>query len=91
MKKQIFIDREYQYDYEKVGIIHTLSYPNIEYWSSHTRGEIILVIKDDGNKLSIQTPFKKNDIDYAEAEILEILLRIINSGPTYEIGVKEPL
>lgn len=91
MKKQIFIDGEYHYDYEKNGMIHTLSFPNIEYWSSHIRGEVALVIKDDGNGYSIQTPFKKSDIDYAEAERLEILLRILNEGPVYEIGTKESL
>jgi hypothetical protein len=91
MKKQIFIDGEYQYDYEKNGMIHTLSYPNIDFWGSHLRGETAFKIKDDGDGLSIQTPLKKNNIDYAEAEKLEILLRIINSGPVYEIGTKESL
>jgi hypothetical protein len=91
MKKQIFIDNEYQYDYEQNGMMHTLSYSNVEYWSSHIRGKVALVIKDDGNGYSIQGPFKKSDIDYAEAERLEILLRILNQGPSYEIGTKESL
>jgi hypothetical protein len=91
MKKQIFIDGEYQYDYEQNGIIHTLSYSNSEYWTSNIRGTVALVIKDDGNGYSIQGPFKKSDIDYAEAERLEILLRILNLGPSYEIGTKKPL
>lgn len=91
MKKQIFIDNEYQYDYKQDDMIHTLSYSNSEYWSSHIRGTTALVIKDDGDGYSIQTPFKKSDIDYAEAERLEILLRILNQGPVYEIGTKKPL
>lgn len=91
MKKQIFIDNEYQYDYEKIGMLHKLSYPDIEYWNSHVRGTVAIVIKDDGNGLSIQTPLRKKDIDYAEAERFEIILRIINSTPKYEIGTKELL
>ena len=91
MKKQIFIDNEYLYDYEYNNIIHTLLYSNTEFWCDDIRGEIAIIIKDDGNGLSIQTPFKKNNIDYVAAERLEILLRIINSGPLYEIGTKEPI
>lgn len=91
MKKQIFIDNEYVYDYEQNDIIHTLLYSKSEYWTSDIRGEVALIIKDDGNGYSIQTPLKKSDIDYAEAERLEILLRILNQGPVYEIGTKESL
>lgn len=93
MKKQIFIDGEYQYDYKKEGMQHILSYSDTEYWTDHTRNTVALVIEDDGNKLSILTSFrsKKGNIDYDEAERLEILFRIINSGPTYEISTKEPL
>jgi hypothetical protein len=93
MKQQIFIDGEYQYDYEKKGENHILSYCDAEFWSVGTRNTEALVIKDDGDKLSIRTAFriKRNQIDYDEAERLEILFRIINSNPTYEIGTKEPL
>lgn len=91
MKKQIFIDGEYQYDYEQNEFIHTLLYANVEYWADHRRGQAAIVIKDDGNGYSIQSPLKKSDIDYAEAERLEILLRILNQGPLYEIGIKQPI
>lgn len=91
MKKQIFIDGEYQYDYIQHNMQHILLYSDTEYWSSHIRGEVALIIKDDGNKQSILTKFRKSNIEYNEAERLEILLRIINSGPIYEISTKEPL
>lgn len=91
MKKQIFIDGEYQYDYQENNRKHTLFYNNTEFWCDDIRGEIAIVIKDTGNGISIQTPFKKNNIEYDEAERIEILLRIINSGPLYEISVKESL
>ena len=93
MKQQIFIDGEYQYDYEKKDDYHILSYCDTEFWTATTRNTKALVIKDDGDKLSILTPFrmKHKKIDYDEAERLEILFRIINSNPTYEISTKKPL
>jgi len=89
MKKQIFINNEYQYDYIKNKTIHTLFYASVEFWADHVQNTIALKIKDDGDKLSIVSPFNKNNIDYAVAEQLEIILRIINtSNDKYEIAEK---
>ena len=87
--KQIFVDDQYDYDYQEVDGVHTLYYSNSSSWTNHTRGEIALQIEDHGNGLSIQE-FKK-EIDYSEASQLLILLKIIEEPTKYEIGKKELL
>lgn len=93
MKKQIFADNEYSFDYEVVdGNKHTLYHSNSEYWASHIKGTIAFQLEDDGNGLKILTNFaEKKRIDYSEAEYLYILLKLINFPSYYEIGTKEPL
>lgn len=91
MKQQIFIDNEYQYDYEVDGEIHRLSYCNTEFWSDHVRGTVAFEIKDDGNGMNIISLFDKNDIEYCTAEQLEILLRLLNQKSIYEVSTKKPL
>jgi len=85
--KQIFVDDQYDYDYQEVDGMHTLYYSNSSSWTSHVRGEIALQIEDHGNGLSI----KRFEIDYSEASQLLILLKIIEEPTKYEIGKKELL
>ena len=80
MKQQIFIDNEYQYDYELIDDnVYTLYYSNSE--------DIAMQIKDDGNDLLLSL-YNENKLDYAEAERLFIFLKLINSSAKYEIGTK---
>jgi len=90
MKKQIFVDGEYQYDYTLNGKIHTLSYSNTEFWAEHVRGIVAFEIKDTGDNLNIITAFNKKQMDYIDAERMLILLRIIDPV-VYESSTKEIL
>jgi hypothetical protein len=88
MKQQIFIDDEYQYDYENNGELHTLYYSKNEYWFTDIRGSISMEIQDSGNGLSIKTDFSKKLIDYSQASELFILLKLINEPSKIEIATK---
>jgi len=90
MKKQIFVDGEYQYDYTLNGKIHTLSYSDTESWTQSVRGIVAFEIKDTGDNLNIITTFNKKQVDYTDAERMLILLKIIDPV-VYEIGTKEIL
>ena len=91
MKQQIFIDDIHEYDYElSDDNLHTLYYSNTEQWNDHIKGKIAMTIEDDGNGLKVY--FDENGrIDYAEAECLFILLKLINQPAKYEIGTKKLL
>ena len=91
MKKQIFIDGEYQYDYEVDGQLHRLLFCDTEFWSDTTRGTIAFEIKDDGNGMNIISLFDKNNIDYSQAEQLQILLRLLDQNTVYEVSTKKLL
>lgn len=91
MKQQIFIDDEYQYDYENNDGLHVLYYSNNEYWYSDIGGTLCMAIKDSGNGLSITTEFNKKQIDYSQASELFILLKLINDPSKIEIATKLPL
>ncbi len=92
-KQSIFVDGEYQFDYEVLdNNKHTLYYSNNELWSSHVRNEIAFQIEDDGNGLKLLTKFnEKSRIDYSESEYLFILLKLINQPCIYEISTKKLL
>jgi len=91
MKKQIFVDDNYDYDYEVVkDNVHTLSMSYASQWSEHVRGEVALKIEDDGNGLVVRFN-EKGRIDYSEAEQLFILLKLIIDPAKYEISSKTPL
>jgi hypothetical protein len=94
MKQQIFIDDIYEYDYEEITqgdvIYHILYFSNTEQWNDHIKGKIAMTIEDDENGLKVY--FDENGrIDYAEAERLFILLKLINPVQKYEIGTKKLL
>jgi hypothetical protein len=93
MRQQIFIDDEYNFDYELVDHNkHTLYFSNSEYWTEHTKGTIAFQLEDDGNGLNVLTKFsEKGRIDYSEVEYLFILLKIIQRPAKYEIAQKRLL
>ena len=94
MKQQIFINDVYEYDYEildlRDGKYHNLYYNNGSEWTEHVKGMVAMSIKDDGNGLEVMEE-SSNRINYAEAEQLFILLKLINSPVKYEIGTKKLL
>jgi hypothetical protein len=91
MKKQIFVDDNYDYDYQVVNDnVHTLSRSYASQWPDHVRGEVALKIEDDGNGLVVRFN-EKGRIDYSEAEQLFILLKLIIDQAKYEISTKQPL
>jgi hypothetical protein len=90
MKQQIFVDDVHEYDYDVVDDnIHALYFQGGQ-WNSHLLGTVAMAIEDDGNGL--QVFFEElGRIDYAEAERLFILLKLINQPAKYEIGTKRTL
>ena len=88
MKKQIFVDDEYMYDYDIINDnMHTLYYSNSEFWSDHVREQEAMQIIDDGDGLIL--PAKLKTLDYSQAEQMFILLKLINQPAVYEIASKE--
>jgi len=88
MKKQIFVDDEYMYDYDIINDnVHTLYYSNSEFWSDHVREQEAMQIIDDGDGLIL--PAKLKTLDYSQAEQMFILLKLINQPAVYEIASKE--
>ena len=86
---QIFIDEQYEYDYEELDGVHTLYYNNCEQWNKHTRGEIALQLIDDGNGLIFgEEKLKKNSINYMQSVQLTIILKLINKDYKFEISNK---
>jgi hypothetical protein len=90
MKQQIFVDNIHEYDYDVIDDdIHALYFQGGQ-WNSHLLGTVAMAIKDDGNDLKVK--FDENGrIDYAEAERLFILLKLINQPAKYEIATKKLL
>ena len=92
MKQQIFIDDIHEYDYEELTqgdvIHHNLYFSNAEQWNDHIKGKIAMVIKDTGNGLEGDESGK---IDYAEAERLFVLLKLVTQPAKYEIATKKLL
>ncbi len=99
MKNQIFIDNQYEYDYDCTEKgkkkIHTLYYAAVEGWNENLHNQKALTIEDTGDGFSIVTKLNYKHIDYSEADQLLILLKIISSNPpfqnVYEIGAKKLL
>ena len=93
MRQQIFINDEYNFDYELVDENkHTLYYCNSEEWLISLRGEIAFQIANTGNGLKIITNLYSEDkLSYCESEMLLILLKIIHNDERYEIAQKRLL
>jgi len=97
MKQQVFVNNEYDYDYELTkddegNDIHTLTYSDVESWDDSVKNTAAMQIEDFGNGLCIVNKINQNNLLYSEADELLILLKIINSDPTinnvHEIGTK---
>lgn len=86
--KEIFVDGEYEYDYEEVDGVHTLHYNNSEYWNSNIRNTIALQLTDDGNGLIFGEEKLKKKINYSQSIYLTILLKLINKDYKFEISNK---
>ena len=99
MKNQIFIDNQYEYEYDciKKGKkeIHTLYYAAVEGWSDELHNKPALTIEDFGDGFNIVTKLNYKELEYNEADQLLILLKIINTDSlyncVYEIATKKPL
>jgi hypothetical protein len=100
MKNQIFVNNQYEYDYDCVKgknkkEIHTLYYAAVENWSDELHNKASLIIEDTGDGFSIVTKLNYEHLDYIEADQLLVLLKIINTNPlfnsVYEIGTKKLL
>lgn len=84
---QIFINQEYEYDYQEVDGVHTLYRNNSEQWIASVKGEVVMKITDDRNGLIFGEKLKKR-IDYSESIYLTILLKLINKDYKFEISNK---
>ena len=99
MKNQIFIDNQYEYEYDCIEEgkikIHTLYYAAVEGWNDELHNEPAITIEDTGDGFNIVTKLNYEELDYVEADQLLILLKIINTNPpfnsVYEIGTKKLL
>jgi hypothetical protein len=81
----ILVDKKHEYDYEVNDDVHTLRYSDNVEWTYPK--EVAMQIVDDGNGLVIKFN-EKGRIDYSEAEMLLILLKIINRKYKYEMVTK---
>ena len=99
MTNQIFVNGQYEYDYNCVKKskkeIHTLYYAAVECWNDELHNQPAMSIEDNGDGINIVTKLSYKEISYIQADHLLILLKIINSKPPfqsiYEIGTKKLL
>ena len=92
MKQQIFIDDIHEYDYELVdNNRHTFYYSNGEQWNNSIQEHVSIQVIDTGNDLRVAFENNKFSLDYAEAERLFILLKLVIQQSKYEIAQKKLL
>ena len=86
--EQIIIDNKLDYVYYFDFNHHELYYSDNGEWSYP--GDLALRITDDGNGLAVTTEDEKLVyLDYDTAEMLTILLKLINRKTTYEVVTKK--
>ena len=87
--EQILIDDKHEYDYRSDCNARELYYSNTSVdWTCP--GDLGMQIIDDGNGLSVMDEDKQIVfLQYDTAEMLGILLRLINRGTTYEVVTKK--
>ena len=86
--EQIIIDNKHEYDYNLDNTRHELYYSDNGEWMNS--GEIAIEIFDDGDGLDVRTgEGSLIYLDYDTAEMLVILLKLINRRRTYEIVTKK--
>jgi hypothetical protein len=99
-KQQVFVNNQYEYDYQLTinddgNEIHTLTYADVDSWDDSVKNTVAMEIEDHGNGLCIATKLNQRSLLYTEADHLLIVLKIINSDPglrnVHEIGTKRIL
>lgn len=85
----IIVDGKHEYDYFlEDDNVHTLRYSDNGSWTYPK--EVAMQVMDDGNGLVVQLD-EEGRINYSEAEILLILLKIINRDIKYELVTNKEL
>lgn len=91
MKKQIFIDKKYEYDLIQDGDTTYLYYADNNDWSGHLVGKLALsVVYDDDCDFTFN-PLPDDKIDCTTAEQMLILLKYTSDNRIYEIAEKQLL
>lgn len=86
--EQILIDGKHEYNYKLDNDDHELYFSEDEAWISS--GELAIQIIDDGNGLRVMENEKSIVyLDYHMAEMISIVLRLINRERTYEVVTKK--
>ncbi len=86
--EQILIDSKHEYDYKLDENDHELYFSNDPLWVNS--GELAIQIIDDGNGLRVMENEKSIVyLDYHMAEMISIILRLINRERTYEVVTKK--
>lgn len=85
--EQILVRGSHDYDYNKEDKTHKLYYSNNAEWMSPE--ELCMEIIDDGNGLTVMVDGGRLVyLDYSTAEMLTVLLKLINRKDTYEVVTK---
>jgi hypothetical protein len=86
--EQIIIDNKHEYDYKLDNTRHELHFSDNDEWTRP--GDVGLEIFDDGDGLDVRTDDGSLVyLDYHTAEMLTILLKLINRKTTYEVVTKK--
>lgn len=84
MENKIFVDDVYEYDYVEEDDNCKLLFSNGSQWTFPNT--VALEVKDTGNELIIYDKENKLVVlDYAMAEYLTIVLKIMNKNTKYEL------
>lgn len=89
-KTAIFLDKSHDYDLYKDGDDYTFNYSHSYVWNSNIKGTEAFKVINDGNGLKI-TQNKKGRLDYSEAFLLYLALRMEYKDYDVEIGNLEKL
>jgi hypothetical protein len=85
--EQIIVDNKHEYDYNLDKTRHELYYSDNGEWMSS--GERAIEIFDDGDGLDVRTDEGSLIyLDYHTAEMLLVLLKLVNRKITYEVVTK---
>jgi hypothetical protein len=86
--EQILIDNKHEYDYKLEGTTHGLHFSDNGEWTHP--GDLGLEIVDDGDGLDVRTQDGSLIyLDYHTAEMLVVLLKLVNREIIYEVVTKK--
>lgn len=86
--EQIIIDNKYEYDYKLEDTRHELYFSDNSEWTRP--GDMCLEIFDDGDGLDVRTDDGSLIyLDYHTAEMLTVLLKLVNRERIYEVVTKK--